>query len=278
MDLLTRIISCNDEELDQIISNELNKIIEASEQKERLGFGSNGETFGIHKGFIHPNTRIRYTNMTAFTYSMKTIDFYYGFAKYLKQRNIQNKGTLIKYLQNFINEYFGVSKTEGDNRDDFLFSLTLGATANDDEAWDKIEKLEIGDFKRKKVAMCTEKASLAQNVLSLFGIESYWCMGYVNNNGKIEPHCFNIARAKDNYILLDYSIPCAVIHSNRVADWAPFQGKIEILELEQILEGKNQEFTNYEYIISNNNLQITSDNTKRIYTVDNYTLNRNKKR
>ena len=278
MDLLTKIISCKEEELKEVINGAVIKIIQTSEQKEKLGFVDVTTAITLHKGFINPDTKIQYSKGSVFNYSMKTTDFYYEFAKYIKKIKINNIGNLIKEIETFINYYFGVNKDDRDNRDDYLFSITLGATSDDDEAWDKINNLEIGNFKGKRVAMCTEKASLAQNLISLFGIESYWCMGYLNNDGKIEPHCFNIARAKNSYILLDYSVPCQVIQDNKVNDWAPFQGEISLSELEEILNGKPKEYINYTYSIKNNQLNKIYNDTTRTYEIDNYQLNKNKSR
>lgn len=278
MDLLTQIITCKDEELNEIIDKVLAVKIKESEKKERIGFIDAATTINIHRGFINPDTRIQYSKGSVFNYSMKTTNFYYEFAKYIKKIKVNNIGFLIKEIENFINYYFGVNRNDNDNRDDYLFSITLGTTIDDDEAWRKIEKLEIGSFKGKRVAMCTEKAALAQNLISLFGIESYWCMGYLNNNGKIEPHCFNIARAKNNYMLLDYSVPVAVIKNGIINEWAPFQGKISLSELEEMLNGKSKEYENYEYLIEENNLKKVYNNTTRTYETDNYKIEKNKQR
>lgn len=276
MELLNKIISCKEEELKEIIDEELRKIIQISEQKERLGFVDATTAVTLHKGFISPETRIGYAKGTAFSYSMKTNDFYYEFAKYIKKIKVNNIGYLIKEIETFINYYFGVNKNDNDYRNDYLFGITLGTTSDDDEAWKKINNLEIGDFKEKRLAMCTEKTSLAQNLISLFGIESYWCMGYLNNNGKIEPHCFNIARAKNNYMLLDYSVPVMVIKNGKINEWAPFQGKISLSELEEILNGKNKKYKNYEYLIENGELKIVYNNSIRTYQVDDYSIKKNK--
>lgn len=278
MDLLTQIITCKDEELKEIIDNALIKAIEESIPKEKLGFIDATTAVTMHKGFIHPETRIQYTKGSIYNYSMKTKDFYYEFAKYIKNKQTRNIGNLIKNIETFINYYFGVNKTEEDNRDDYLFTITLGMTETDEEAFKLIDELEIGSLKGKRVAMCTEKASLAQNLISLFGIETYWCMGNLNNNGKEEAHCFNIVRAKNNYMLLDYSVPCPVLIEGKLRDWAPFQGEIPLSELEEVLNGKIKEYKDYTYLLKNNQLSKIQNYTIRTYKVDNFSQNKNKSR
>ena len=278
MDLLTQIITCKDEELKEIIDNALANAIKESTPKEKLGFIDTTTAITIHKGFIHPETKIQYTKGSIYNYSMRTRDFYYEFAKYIKNNRTPNIGNLIKNIETFINYYFGVNKTEEDNRDDYLFSITLAVTETDEEAFKLIDELEIGSLKGKRVAMCTEKASLAQNLISLFGIETYWCMGNLNNNGKEEAHCFNIVKAKNNYMLLDYSVPCPVLIEGTLKDWAPFQGEVGLEELNDVLNGQTKEYRNYTYLIKNNKLSKIYDETIRTYKVEDYSLNKNKSR
>ena len=59
-----------------------------------------------------------------------------------------------------------------------------------------MENNKIGDLKGMNVALCTERSAMAQQLLSLFGMESYYCMGSINKNDKIEAHCFNIVKRK----------------------------------------------------------------------------------
>lgn len=105
-------------------------------------------------------------------YSMKTTDYIYDFAEYVKKSKISNKGTLVKFIENFINGYFGISNGV-DMRDTYFDQIAFQTTTTDDEYFEKLENLEIGDLKGKNVAMCTERAAIAQNLLSLFGFDVY---------------------------------------------------------------------------------------------------------
>lgn len=270
MDLLEKINNCTEEELTSIIDEALKNVIEKSEKKERLGFVDGGlatSKIPSHKGFISPDSRIKYSNFSMNMYSMKTTDYIYDFAKYVKKNKISNKGTLVKFVENFINEYFGISNGI-DMRDTYFDQIAFQTTTTDDEYFQKLENLEIGDLKGKNIAMCTERAALAQNLLSLFGFDIYYCMGCVNNDGKEESHCFNIARAKDSFKLLDYSMPVPIFENGRAIDYAPFQGSIELEELENVLvNGINKDFPTYEYVKTLEGIKKVPTGKVRTYNV-----------
>lgn len=276
MDLLTLINNCSEEEINSIIDDALKKTIETSEEEKTLGFSENMSAISkiaAHKGFIHPNSRIRYSNWSANTYSMKTTDYIYDFARYIKKMNINNRGNLVKYIENYINSYFGIVSDGIDRRDSYFDQIAFATTKTDEEYFAKIANLEIGDLKGKNIAMCTERAAMAQNLLSLFGFDVYYCMGCVNNNGKEEPHCFNIARAKDTFMLLDYSIPVTVFSNGNAVDFAPFQGSITLDEIEEfLLKGVNKGFASYEFIKTQQGIKKMETGQIRVYKVGSMTL------
>lgn len=273
MDLLEKIQNCNETEIDQIISEAIKQAEDNCHKEEMLGFCSNIQKNIIHKGFISSTTQIRFSNYTMNSYSMKTTDYFYDFARYIKKRNITTKGSLIKIIENYINIYFGINTKEGDFRDDYFDQIAFQSTTTDEEYFAKLANLELGNLKGKNIAMCTERTAMAQNLLSLFGIDSYYCMGCVNNAGREEPHCFNIAKAKDCYRLLDYSIPCPVIKNNVVVDYAPFQGSIEFDNLEDVMQNNLvNSFDNYEYVILPEGIKKIPTGDKRSYVVGEFNL------
>ena len=208
------------------------------------------------------------------TYSMQTKDYFYEFAKYLKQNNIKDKGTLVKYLQNFINTYFGMLKIDKDLREDYFNELAWQTTTTDEEYFAKLEDLEIGNLKGQNIAMCTERTAVAQNLLSLFDFETYYCIGCINNNGKEEPHAFNIAKAANSYILLDYSVPSYVLTTTgKIVGYAPFQGKIQETEIEDFITGKKtKEFDSYICLITQEGIKQIPTKEKREYIVGSFEL------
>lgn len=281
MDLLDEINNCSLEQVDAIINKALNQIIQISEKGKRLGFSDGGlatSKIKAHKGFITPDSRIKYSNLSMNSYSMATNDYFYEFAKFVKKNNVKSKGTLVKVVENFINQYFKVPSGI-DKRDAYFYQVAFQTTTTDDEYFEKLENLQIGDLKGKGIAMCTERAALAQNLLSLFGFDIYYCMGCIDNNGKQESHCFNIARAKDTFMLLDYSVPVPVFKDEKVVDYAPFQGSIEVSELEEVLvNGINKEFDSYAYVLTPNGIKKVTTGETRTYNVGNMTFEQAKNR
>ena len=202
-------------------------------------------------------------------------DYFYDFAKYIKHNNITTTADLVKFVENFINYYFG--KPNGiDNRDNYFNNLTLD-TKTDEEYFDAINNFSIGDLKGKNLAMCTERSAIAQNLLSLFGLEVYYCMGCVEHNGEQEPHCFNIARGREKYILLDYSLPVSIYKNNVAYDYVPFQAHIELDELEDVLEnGLNKNYDGYEFINIADRIKKIPNDDYRIYQVGKMHFEKNK--
>lgn len=275
MDILDKINNCKNEELDEIISTYLSEINLKSEKNKTLGFADNfgGESkILVHKGFISLNTKIRYSNYSMNTYSMNTDDYFYEFARFIKKYQVKNKGLLVKLIENFINIYFGLPNNK-DMRDDFFDEIAFKTTKTDEEYFEKLDKLTIGDLKGKNRAMCTERAAIAQNLLSFFGIETYYCMGCIYNNGVQDVHCFNIARSQDNFILLDYSVPISVFENNKLVDLAPFQGIINQNDIEKILfDGDILEFDSYEYVKEFGKIRKVFNNEIRKYVVGNLSI------
>ena len=165
-------------------------------------------------------------------------------------------------------------KIDKDLREDYFNELAWQTTTTDEEYFKKLEDLEIGNLKGQNIAMCTERAAVAQNILSLFDFETYYCIGLIDNNGKEEPHAFNIAKAVDSYILLDYSVPSYVISSaGKIVDYAPFQGKIKENEIEDFLTGKKtKEFDSYICLITQEGIKKIPTKEKREYIVGSFEL------
>lgn len=249
MTLLEKINASSIGELDGIITEALEEKISGAESNKRLGFQEGGyatSKIPVHKGFISLDSKIKFDNWFMGTYSMATKDFYYEFARFIKTVGVNNNGFLVKSIENFINDYFGQSSGV-DLREDY-FSQILDRITADDEYFEKLESFEIGDFKGKNIAMCTERAALAQNLLSLFGFSTFYCMGYLINEGKTESHCFNIVRAKNAFMLVDYSMPVAIFENGKVIDYAPFEAEISLDDIKEVLlNGKPQSFLSYEF-------------------------------
>lgn len=279
MNLLNDINNCTEEELNIIIDNALKEITNNIEKEKRLGFSDGGLSINIipaHKGFISFDSKIKYSNGSIYTYSMGTNDYFYEFAKFVKNSKITTISQLVKIIEDFINYYFGKPSVM-DLRDSYFDKFAL-QTETDEEMFDMIDGFSIGDMKNKNIAMCTERAAIAQNLLSLFGIEIYYCMGCIEHDGKEESHCFNIARAKERYILLDYSMPVSVFKNGNACDFVPFQAYVELNEIEDVLlNGLNKKYEDYEYVNKDKKIFKVPNGNTRTYQVGKMMFEKNKK-
>ena len=136
---------------------------------------------------------------------METTDFIYEFAHFIKKYKIGSKGSLIYSLEYFINHYFDFPGKV--DRETIFNDIAWQTTTTDEEFFKALSNNKIGDLKGKGAAECTERGALAQQIISIFGTEVYYCMGCVDLDGRQEAHCFNIVKRKNDYALLDYSIP-----------------------------------------------------------------------
>ena len=246
MDLLQRILECNEEDIDAIIQQAIEEADSNSNKVEKLGFLDYGKLNHLFKGFIPLNTRIKYSNLSIEDYGMQTTDYMYEFAHFIKKYNINTKGALIHNLEYYINSYFGMPGN-GD-REQIFNEVAWNITTTDEEYFAALENNKLGDLKNKGAAQCTERGAMAQQILSLFGTESYYCMGCVDLGDRQEGHCFNIIKRKNDYAVLDYS--CPVMSFNRegsVKAYYPFVGTLSneeflefiIMELLKILKIMN---------------------------------------
>ena len=275
-DLLEKINSCAAiDDVYKLIDEAIKKCNTESEAKEMIGFPyGERKCLGLHKGFINSETRIRFSPTTIFSYSMKDIDYFYEFAKFIRDKKITTKNVLVSYLMTFINEYLGFSTV--DRREDYFFSNSFGKTASDEEAFKIADNFDIGNLKNKNIGMCTERSAIAQNILSLFGFESYYCIGCVLDNEKEEPHCFNVVRSKDGYCIVDYSLLCSYYLNNVRKYFVPFIGTVTFDNISDFFFNNGEfNFDVYEYDKNENGLQKIKVNERK-YVIGKFSFDINK--
>ena len=271
MSLLQQINECSEEEIDSIIKCAIDDANKNATSIDTLGYISLAERYFLFKGFIPLNARIKYCNYSTVTYGMQTTDFFYEFAHFIRKNKINSIGLLACYLEQFMNDYFGYPN--GGSREDFFETKAAQTTTTDKEYFEALEKYQIGDLKGIGVAKCTERAALAQQILSLFGLESYYCIGCVRRDGKEIPHAFNVLKRAHDYALLDYSITATTYNADgTVRYFEPFLGKISLDELTGFIDG-NIVKTFLEYKRVDN--ETIFKNIKREYVIGRNTIEKN---
>ncbi len=268
MDLFQKILECKEEDVDSIIETAINEANANAEKVEKLGFLDYGKSCSVFKGFIPLNTRIKYANLNIEDYGMESTDFIYEFVHFIKKYNINNKASLIHNLEYFVNSYFGFPGKI--DRETIFNDIAWQTTTTDEEYFKALENNKLGDLKGKGAAQCTERGALVQQVLSIFGTESYYCMGCVDLGDKQEGHCFNIVKRKNDYALLDYSVPIVSYKEDgSVRAYYPFVGTLTNEEfLDFVNNGVIKSFDDY-YM---NGRQYEKTGTKRMYVVGKYEI------
>ena len=273
MDTFQKILECKEDDVDSIIETAINESNINAEQVERLGFLAYGKLYSVFKGFIPLKTRIKYANLNMEDYGMESTDFIYEFAHFIKKYNINNKASLIYNLEYFVNSYFGFPGKI--DRETIFNDIAWKTTTTDEEYFEALENNKLGDLKGTGAAQCTERSALVQQILSIFGIESYYCMGCVDLENKQEVHCFNIVKRNNDYALLDYSIPIASYKNDgSVKAYYPFVGILTNEEFSDFVNnGIVKSFDNY-YMIGK---QHKNTGTKRMYVIGKYEIDRENK-
>ena len=268
MELFQKILECKEEDVDSIIETAINEANANAEKVEKLGFLDYGKSCSVFKGFIPLNTRIKYANLNIEDYGMESTDFIYEFAHFIKKYNINNKSSLIHNLEYFVNNYFGFPGKI--DRQTIFNDIAWQTTTTDEEYFKALENNKLGDLKGKGAAQCTERGALVQQVLSIFGTESYYCMGCVDLGDRQEGHCFNIVKRKNDYALLDYSVPIVSYKEDgSVRAYYPFVGTLTNEEfLDFVNNGVIKSFDDY-YM---NGRQYEKAGTKRMYVVGKYEI------
>jgi len=269
MGLLQRILECEEEDVDSIVEAAINEADKNAVQIKRLGFLENNKSNSVFKGFIPLKTRIKYSNFSMEDYGMESTDFIYEFAHFIRKYNINSKTALVHYLECFINIYFGYSGKI--NRETIFNEIAWQTTTTDEEYFKALENNKIGDLKGKGAAECTERAALAQQILSLFELETYYCMGCVDLGDRQEGHCFNIVKRKNDYALLDYSLPTALYNNEGIIrSYYPFIGELSNAEFLNFIDNNNIKSFDYYFYKSDGKKELTQ--TERRYVVGVYEM------
>ena len=272
MSLFQMILECSDDEVQSLIDEAIRVADINSEKVDKLGFLDSGKLHSVFKGFIPLNARIRYSNLSIEDYSMNSADFFYEFAFFLRKYNINNKASFVFNLESFINSYFGLPG--GMDREIIFNDIAWQTTTTDEEYFEALKNNKIGDLKGKKAAMCTERSALAQQLLSLFGTESYYCMGCVDLEDKQECHCFNIVKRQNDYALLDYSVAVpSYTKDGNVGGYYPFVGTMTNEDFQNFIQnGTIKSFDDY-YMVGTKPIKTGS---QRMYVVGAYEIAKNK--
>jgi hypothetical protein len=124
---------------------------------------------------------------------------------------------------------------------------------------------KVSDLKGKNSAMCVERAMVAQNLLKLFGINSYYkCSGIVKNDKK-EVHSYNVVEFDGKYYIFDATMP--TLKDEEISPLVAEISKEAFEELIQVRtrEGMSVEVSHYNPLRSEDINVVYDAGRKRTY-------------
>ena len=204
-------------------------------------------------------------------YIIDSDSYIYDFCKFIKDKNVVDEIDFFEYVLSFIENYFGVLK--GNNRDE-MFKMIL---KNDRQYHEPVREHKFSDFKKKGNAMCSEYAIMANNILSVFGFDSYVIIGYEKDEKTgLEGHAFNfVSYTNDKYervnALVDFANSVSVfdINFNKLGN-SPYIIYLDKLDNEFVDNFINNEVhlinNDYYYVVMGNTLlQLISERNRDYY-------------
>ena len=154
------------------------------------------DSVNIYSGYVPKNTRVVYALATDLKgngifsnegryYIVDDDSYIYEFCKYVREYSLDTEGDLFQCISLFLKEYLGGIMNR--SRDQ-MFQMILKSNMLYCEP---INEHKLSSFKHEGNAMCSEYAIMANNILSVFGFDSYVIMGDIKQNGEVGGHAFN---------------------------------------------------------------------------------------
>ena len=294
MDFYNNLINLSDKETDILVKYRLKHLEDDIEHQDYIGYDveSNFKNYRyntecedsysinlrcFHPGLIKKNTKIIYGIIFDNKGNVSNDGNYYyiddhsyinDFCKYIRKVEVKNEDELFEYIHDFLIKYCGC--IEQINRSE-MFRLLI-----DDKGRNIKPNKEhaLSNFKGKGNALCTEYAIMAQNILSVFGIESYLVIGKIKQgDNDTDYHAFNLVRTDNKDLLIDFSNSKSVYDINyKLLGYSPFIGEIDEIH-EQFIDNfinneKHLVFEDYDYFIIGNTIAKISYGKNIEYFVD----------
>jgi len=191
------ILHCKDDELKNIVIKRAFELEESESTDRNYIIPSENlhDYDSYYHGFIKSDVKIFSSigNSNEECYTLNNYDYLVEFFKYIREKNVKSKSDLIKYMSSFMDNYFGEYKGI-DKRADFLRTKEGTAT--------------IDMFKKTGLAACSERAAIANNILTMIGFDSFFLTGEING----EQHAFNAILTSNNHLTLIDTTHCSGLY------------------------------------------------------------------
>ena len=303
MDFLEEIRHLSDEELKKKVYDKIAKLEEQSNEdnnnSKEIGYliDNNPHCYDlintdkeihsvgircIYNGYIPKGMKINYGiecnlisglfSNNGWYYIVDDDSYLYDFCKYIKDKDIVNEYEFFEYALNFMRSYFGNIKHF--DRDDMLKKIYKNIDTM--AGYNQIQERKLSWFKGQGNAMCTEYSILAQNILSLFGMDTYIVFGIEHTEGKTEQdHTYQFISYIDNETkekvnaLIDFSNSVKIYDMNfNKVGVSPFMSYIDELNEDffmSFLETDHLIIEDYDYYVFGNETMVLKYDRKRDY-------------
>ncbi|MBR0460949.1 hypothetical protein IJI91_03140 [Candidatus Saccharibacteria bacterium] len=245
-----KLLNADEEQTKAIIESRIAFLEESCDRVDRISPSAFGQH--VHRGYIGSNTNVEFQGgivTMGSHYKLKDTGYLYEAVSFLQENkeSVGNGAQLFNSMEGFLNSYFGIPDAAvGDKRMDIIEQKAdlLNPELSDDEYFDAIDKIDISIFKGEHAAQCSERSAMAQNILSLFGYETYYINGAASIDGRKEDHAFNaIANNFGQKNIMDFSITSTMEY--RGTNWVvPTPGKIT--DFDDFLRGGKTRTSTYE--------------------------------
>lgn len=252
------------------------------------GFFSTGNVYlndGKYTGFITPSIKISSSNI-GYCYHIYDRDYLYSFALGIRGRNLPTDTSLFPYVMPYLDFYFGFPKDGIDRREDVLYNYALNHAEefyanhpnihryeNDATCAQQMQisgEFPISAFKGTFTAQCSERATLAQNILKMCGYNSVVMYGDCKSDGISGGHAWNgLIDKSNNLFLMDFSYTTSSFDNDKFLGRVPFYCSVSseyLMNHDEVIEVADYHYENGEQII---------EDTKRVYAVGKSMTNNN---
>lgn len=243
------------------------------------------DTNSIFSGFISKNSVVYFSDFhwdlnkgLGSLYGMKTTDYFYEFFDFLSDRNLISKIDVINYVSSFLKKYFAEEGTKKNDREVLFDDICNQLDHMDDK--DKFLRcknnwMNIGIFKGRSAAECTEHAVIAQNLLSICDIESCYVSGNMKTSNSNEAHAFTIFKMNDEYYLLDSTNPvCLFDEKDNYVGCKSFVAKLPYEKVIEFINSKGEISLNMcNYMRTSSGKTIMVDKSRNVYTTTSKLIN-----
>lgn len=244
------------------------------------------DTNSIMTGFISSNSKIQFSDFhfdltmgLGSFYGMKEQNYFYEFFDFLTTHNITTKQDVIRYISSFLKLYFDEQGKKMIDREIMFDDIwkKLDAMYNDSERFKRCRDLwlDIGIFKNRSAAECTEHACITQNLLTFCDIDSCYISGHIKSKKFDEDHAYNIFKFNGEYYLLDSTNPYCLFDSNdNYVGCNSYFFKIEKEKINNFIQNHGEiKFSKFNYMKTPNGKAIKVDNDTYTYTTSSRFIN-----